>query len=29
VDQLGLLTEKNQGKAAPPPPPNGQQPTGD
>ena len=23
VDQLGLLTEKNQGKAAPPPPPNG------
>jgi len=29
VDQLGLLTEKNQGKATPPPPPNGQQPTGD
>jgi biopolymer transport protein ExbD len=29
VDQLGLLTEKNQGKA-PPPPPNGQQqPNGD
>jgi biopolymer transport protein ExbD len=27
VDQLGLLTEKNQGKAAPPPPPPGQRPT--
>src|ERR1700676_4707072 len=29
VDQLGLLTEKNQGKATPPPPPGQQQPTGD
>jgi len=30
VDQLGLLTEKNQGKSTPPPPTPGQrQPTGD
>ncbi len=29
VDQLGLLTERNQGKATPPPPPGQQQPTGD
>ena len=30
VDQLGLLTEKNQGRPTPPPPPpNAQQPTGD
>ena len=29
VDQLGLLTEKNQGKATPPPPPGQPQPNGD
>jgi biopolymer transport protein ExbD len=29
VDQLGLLTEKNQGKAPPPPPSGQQQPNGD
>jgi biopolymer transport protein ExbD len=29
VDQLGLLTEKNQGKAPPPPLPGQRQPTGD
>jgi biopolymer transport protein ExbD len=29
VDQLGLLTEKNQSKGAPPPPPGQPQPTGD
>ena len=29
VDQLGLLTEKNQGKTTPPPPSAGQQPPAD
>src|ERR1700723_3638652 len=29
VDQVGLLTEKNQGKSGPPTPPKGTNPTGD